>query len=187
MIPFALRAGELLLDSPTRDDVEAITGYCSEPLFERFMTTPWPYTRAHAERFVDRIVPDGWASGRELTWAIREGDGGPLLGAICLRDRGPEAADLGFWLGAPHRGRGLMKAAVTAVSRWALDLGGWQRVLWETQLGNVASASVARAAGFRFLGEDPSHVPGRHGEPVPSWHGELGAADSSSPKTGWPL
>ena len=187
MIPFPLRSGALLLDSPTADDVEAITEYCSDPVFERYMTTPWPYSRARAERFVQTIVPDGWASGRELTWAIREDDGRPLLGMICLRDRGPEAADLGFWMGAPHRGRGLMTAAVTLVSRWALDLGGWRRVLWETQLGNVASASVARAAGFRYLGEDPSFLPGRDGQPVPSWHGELGMADSSSPKVGWPL
>ena len=187
MIPFPLRSRTLLLDTPTLDDVDAITAYCADPLFERFMTTPWPYSRQHAEYFVDTVVPDGWASGREYTWAIREADGGPLLGVICLRDRGPLAADLGFWMGAPHRGRGLMTAAVTIVSRWALDQAGWPRVLWETRLGNIASASVARSAGFRYLGEDPSHLPGRDGQPVPSWHGELGVADTSSPKPGWPL
>lgn len=66
MRPFTLGAGELLLDEPTEADVDAIAGYCQDPVFERFLTLPWPYARKDAEFFVNEYVPHGWESGTEV-------------------------------------------------------------------------------------------------------------------------
>src|SRR5690606_12282165 len=52
MDPFELRAGPLTLDRPGEGDIDRIAEYCQDPLFERFLTIPWPYERQHAEHFV---------------------------------------------------------------------------------------------------------------------------------------
>ncbi len=111
-----------------------------------------------------------WDSGDELTWAIRRADGDPLLGVIGLR----RDHEIGFWLGAEHRGEALMAEALTAVSEWALGGGvaDAQTLLWRANEGNRASAHVARAAGFRRITPRIATVPGRDGRTLPAWHAE---------------
>ena len=57
MHPFELTTARLVLNQPNADDVEDIARYCTDPLFEQFMVTPWPYERQHAEWFVEQAVP----------------------------------------------------------------------------------------------------------------------------------
>ena len=71
MRPVGIRTARLVLDEPTLADADLVAEYCRDPLFERYLTTPWPYSRADAEAFLGVFVPESWASGTELTWAIR--------------------------------------------------------------------------------------------------------------------
>lgn len=183
MTPFPLRTARLVLDQPTLADVDDITRYCSDPLFERYLTIPWPYTRDHAVGFIEEYVAEGWAADREWTWAIRDRDAGPLLGVIGVR---VEWGMVGYWLGADHRGRGILPEAVAAVvdatfARTALD-----ELLWECVLGNVASLRVAQKCGFRYTGMKPGQVRGRDGGQSASWTGALARDDDRAPKAGWP-
>lgn len=186
MRPFALEPDGLYLDLPVSGDASAVFEYCQDPLFERYLSTPWPYTRLHAATFVDEFVPAGWERGDELTWALRPFPGGPLLGVIGLGLGANHDRGLGFWLGAPHRGQGLMPLAVTAVCEWAFVEGGESSVLWECVVGNRASLAVARKAGFTFTGESPALVAARDGSHPDSWHGELSRTDPRGVKDGWP-
>ena len=183
MNPVDLRTDRLVLDQLEDGDVDDVTAYCQDPLFERYLTTPWPYHRHDAQFFIDRVVPEGWEEDREFTWAIRTGAGRPVLGVIGWRR---PLAGVGFWLGAPHRGNGYMTEAVAAVADWvfAFDV---PVIRWECVVGNLASAAVARAAGFRYTGEAPAEVVGRDGRRPLSWHGELPAGMPRHPKPGWPL
>jgi len=183
--PFTLVGDGVVLDAPRADDIDRIAGFCADPDFERFMTTPWPYTRTHAEHFVTTYVPLGWTTGRERTWAIREHT--ELVGVIGLRMHSLTVADLGFWLGAPHRGRGLMSASVRLVADWAFGDGGIELLHWECVPGNVASAAVARATGFRFTGVGTAHVPSRDGRHGDAWRGERRPGDTGIHPAGWPL
>ncbi|HEU4849226.1 MAG TPA: N-acetyltransferase, partial [Terrimesophilobacter sp.] len=61
-----METGPLLLDQPVAADVDAIARYCQDPVFERFMTLPWPYERKHAAFFVNEYVPGGWSRGDEV-------------------------------------------------------------------------------------------------------------------------
>ena len=106
------------------------------------------------------------------------------MGVISLR---AEHHDVGFWLGAPFRGRGYMSEALTAVCSYALDTLGHDLVRWECYLGNTASAATARAAGFTYAGEAPAYVPARDGSVPMAWHGILSSSDSRERKPGWPL
>jgi RimJ/RimL family protein N-acetyltransferase len=181
MKPVDLRTSRLLLDQPTLDDVDLIAEYCADPLFEKYLTTPWPYTRADAVGFVEQYVASGWATDREYTWALRiEGE---LVGIVGFR---PERGDIGFWMGAPHRGKGLMTEAVSAVADWLLARG-VARIEWFCLVGNDASAGVARKAGFRFVGDRPTpHAHRGSGEHL-AWFAELAATDTREEKPGWPV
>ncbi|CAN5349739.1 GNAT family N-acetyltransferase [soil metagenome] len=187
MLPQAVRSARLLLNAPGEADIEAIAEYCRDPLFERFLTTPWPYTRRDAEYFVRDFVPGGWKSDTEFTWAIRSAPGTPLMGVIGWRARG----DVGFWMGAPHRGHGYMAEALGAVADWVFATHDVDEIAWECLPGNVASAHVARAAGFRYSGMAPVLVPARDGSLPDSWHGVLrrdGERDvADAAVAGWPL
>lgn len=183
MLPVELRTERLILSAPTPSDadVDSIARYCQDPLFERYLTTPWPYGRSDAVAFVDAVAR-WWHEGTELTWAVRD-QGGSLIGMIGWRTRG----DVGFWMGAEHRGRGYMVEALAAVCEWLFVELGIERITWETLPGNLPSARVARAAGFRYTGIAPVLVPARDGSHPGSWHGELRHDDDRDPKTGWPL
>ena len=188
-----------MLSAPTLDDVDRVFEYCQDPLFETYLTTPWPYHRSDAEHFLGEIVPSGWRLGREFIWALREHEGGPLLGVVGLHRRRaaePGSLDVGYWIGAPHRGHGYMSEAVRAVVERMLrpaprDADAATPVMivyWECAVGNLASARTARAAGFRFTGVGPSNLAMRDGSHPPHWHGLRTAAprESTTPEPAWP-
>lgn len=184
-----LRSKRLVLSAPTLADVDLIAEYCRDPLFERFVTTPWPYTRRDARRFVERYVPAGWLDGTEYTWAVRPGFGGELLGILGYR---VEPAEVGFWLGAPNRGHGYMSEAVFALIEW-LDSGVAvcpERIHWACVEQNLASAAVARATGFEFDGfeeRDQRGVPTRHWAGSRAVHpAAVSAAASAAALATWP-
>ena len=180
MMPVTLRTERLVLDQPTPDDIDLIAQYCSDPVFERLMTTPWPYERKHAAHFVEKYVPLGWEDETEFTWAIRSDS--DFLGMIGYR---AQLRMIGYWLGAPHRGSGYMTEAATSVVEWVLEQG-HPAISWECVEGNLASASVARKLGFTYTGCGPGQVLSRDGSASPSWHAVLLASDSRDPKPGWP-
>ena len=183
MQPLTLRTDRLVLDQPRDGDVDAITEYCQDPLFERYLTVPWPYEREHAVSFVSDYIPAGWSNDSEATWALRTTEGDLLLGVVSIRF---EHNDLGFWIGYPHRGRGYMPEAVAAVCDWAFERAGDARfIVWECAAGNVASARVARKSGFRFAGTAPLRIPARDGSYPLGWHGSL-APGIRSVHGGWP-
>jgi RimJ/RimL family protein N-acetyltransferase len=170
MQPVVIRTPRLHLDLPVPGDAEAVTAYCQDPIFERWLTTPWPYTSADAEAFLGTHVPEAWRLGTELTWAIRAHGGGLLLGVVSVREAQNE---IGFWMGAEHRGAGLMSEAAAAVAAWVLAGGipGATTVFWRAAEGNIASAQVARAAGFRHIRPENPTVPTRDGEgTLPAWY-----------------
>lgn len=179
--PFTLSTDELVLDSLTDADIPLITEYCQDPLFEKFLTIPWPYHQTDAEFFVREIAHGGWARGDEYTWAIRLD--GMLLGVVSVRKA---STMIGYWIGAEHRGAGYMSRAVAAVIDWVFDSGWSDIVRWEARIGNMASLSVARKLGFRYVDIGPAFTTARDGSSPPSWRAELHVHDDRSVKDGWP-
>jgi RimJ/RimL family protein N-acetyltransferase len=201
MKPFVLETSRLRLDSPVASDRDRVVEHCQDPTFERYLTLPWPYTLKDADFFLGQMVPTGWSSDTEYTWALRFRDdarGLPVSRGTAPSDVPDDTADLlgvisfrlssrsiGFWLGAQHRGAGLMPEAFAAVARWVFDTG-FPKIAWECVVGNLASASVARGAGFRFGGEKPSAMAYRDGSHPQSWEGTLVPHNCGVPQDGWP-
>lgn len=180
MKPVDLATSRLVLDQPRTADCAIITEYCQDPVFEHTMTIPWPYQPSDAGFFVHDYAPRGWATDAEYTWAVRLD--GEFLGVLGYRFN---RSDIGYWLGSPHRGKGVMPEAVTAVADWLFGIG-VGKLVWECVVGNAASAAVARKTGFAYLGEAPTQIPFRDGSHPPAWHGALGSTDTRDAKPGWP-
>jgi RimJ/RimL family protein N-acetyltransferase len=186
--PVILRTERLTLSTPVPVDRPRVYEYCQDPLFIDYMTLPWPYTANDAVFFLETLVPNGWRDEREFTWALREAPGSPLLGVVGMRVQPePRTLDVGYWLGAPHRGNGYMAEAVRRAVEWAFDTLPVDTVLWECVAGNHASVRVAAASGFAYTGEAPARLAMRDGRHPPAWHGELlRGADSAEAAATWP-
>ncbi len=152
MQPVVLRTPRLELALPREQDVDAIFAACQDAGIQRYTPVPFPYERRHAEEFVQR-VPKDWEAGRHLTWGIREQD--RLIGTIGLyRMEGDGNGEIGFWMAPDSRGGGRLREAANAVIDWGFtaDGAGLTRIEWRAVVGNIASARVASALGFRYEG-----------------------------------
>lgn len=93
-------------------------------------------------------------SREAIDFAILSRDDDALLGWVGLALGEGDAARLGYWLGAPFRGRGLMKEAVGAAVPAGAALVDTKRVLALALKGNAPSIAVLRATGFQLVGEE---------------------------------
>lgn len=179
MIPVELRTTRLVLNQPIAADIDACTAFCQDPIFEQMMMTPWPYERSDAEEFLLKYVPEAWQSGQELSWAIRLADHpDQLIGMIGLRR---ERCEIGYWVGSPFRGMGIVPEAATEVLRWNRETGAIpEPINWRCVVGNIASARAARAAGFRFRGFG---IGADRAGTEPAWLGDFGNPEPGLP---WP-
>jgi RimJ/RimL family protein N-acetyltransferase len=145
--PYPLDDGTVHLSVPTPADVDTITTLCRDEQVGRWTTIPVPYRREDAVGFVGTLVPTGWAGAGELTWAVREGASVAGMVSLDLDD-----GEIGFWMGAPYRGRGWTVRAARLVVADAWHRHRADHVRWRAIVGNRASLAVARRLGFRLEG-----------------------------------
>ncbi len=132
----------------SEDDVPLIAVACSDPVTQHWLPVPRPYTEESARVFVHQIARDELASGNAIERAIEVE--GQFVGVIGLKRTDWPAAqtEAGYWLGPWARGRGVMTRALCAITDWALDDCGIERVEVRAAPGNTASLATARKAGF---------------------------------------
>lgn len=88
---------------------------------------------------------------------------GQPLGQVRLEHGAPGVAELSYWLGAAHWGRGLGSAVVAAaVQRAFARLPGLVRLTAKVHPDNPASARVLAKAGFRPCAAPDDRFPGWH-------------------------
>ena len=186
MRPYELRGDRVLLTVPTRDDIDRITELCQDEQIQRWTTVPSPYQRRDAHVFVREMVPGGWDSGRELTWALRDPQDKTVLGMVGLGLDGQGSAEIGYWLAAEARGSGLMTETIRLVADHVFDPKGvgLQRLIWHASVGNWASRRVAWRLGFTVEGTLRAHLP-KHGERQDAWVATLLAGDKREPTLPW--
>ncbi len=161
MKPVELTSDQLLLSVPTIADVDELTHCCQDPAIQRWTTVPSPYRRADAERFLLEQVGPGWEAGTELSWGIRRAHDEELVGVIDLHGVRARIAVVGYWLRAEARRSGFMSEAVRLVCDYGFAPYGaaLRQIQWRAYIGNVASARVARRAGFRYEGINVARDP----------------------------
>jgi ribosomal-protein-alanine N-acetyltransferase len=105
---------------------------------------PHPYPDGEAERWIATHAPLR-RSGRGFIFAI-EYDG-VLAGSVSFEDTGRCDLEVGYWLGVPYWGKGLMTEAASAVVELAFSCG-HARLCSGYFIENQRSARVLEKIGF---------------------------------------
>jgi RimJ/RimL family protein N-acetyltransferase len=154
-LPVAIDTPRLHLRPQRETDAETLFRYTSDPELTPFVT--WATHREIEEtRAWLRSGTEGFAAGKNMIWTI-EHAGDPcgaisLLGITwALRAVRWDRAELGYWIGRPLWGKGLMTEAAVAVTHWAFETLGLHRVTVGCIDENVGSRRVIEKVGFRFL------------------------------------
>lgn len=146
-----LQGGGFLLRRWQAGDLEALLRHADDPqvvrgLSERF---PHPYTRADGEAFLSGRVVD-------LTQPVLAIEiDGEACGGIGLRQGSGErahSAELGYWLGRRHWGKGWMTRIVATYLDWAVPALALARIEAHVLDINPASARVLLKNGFQEEG-----------------------------------
>lgn len=157
-----LSDGAIRLRPPREDDIPAITAACRDPEIARWTIVPAPYTEEDARAFVGGTHrADG---DPEIALLIVDADTDDLLGAIGLRVDAPTGVgDVGYWMRAEARGRGVATRAVRLLASWAFAARGLGRIEVLAATENTASRRVAERAGFTLEGILRARLPGKDG------------------------
>ena len=146
-----LETKRLILRRWEESDAEDLYQYARDP--EVGPPAGWPpHQSVDESREVIRTV----FSGREC-YAICLKEDGRAIGAIELMLNGntrmtdrDDECELGFWLGKPFWGRGIMPEAVQEMLRHAFEDCGMQKVWIGYYEGNTKSKRVQEKCGFRY-------------------------------------
>jgi len=142
----------LLLRTWLPDDLPGVVRACQAADIQRWTTIPSPYLPEHAELFLAGSALR-WVQGL-ASFAITDAADGTLLGSIGFVGIPEEGVvEVGYWI-APGgaRRRGVATAATRLVLDWAFDTLGFNRVEWQSYVGNDGSRRVAERCGFTFEG-----------------------------------
>ena len=153
ILPPRLRDGELLLRPMEERDVPAMVAACQDPEISRWTRVPVPYTAEDARRFM-AIAAASAAAGDGVALIVA-GPGDVLAGTIGLMevDRGRGRGEIGYWLAAGARGKGVATRAVVLLRDWAHAELGLDELEVMPHRDNAASNAVAVRAGFVDTGE----------------------------------
>ena len=143
-----LTDGEISLRPWERRDVPAVAAACQDPEIPRWTVVPHDYTERHARDFIAGTGTD-IAAGRELALAIVDTDD-RLIGALGLSnvDWPDLKAEIGYWMAAESRRRGIGARATRMLAVWAISALGLERIELLANPENEASQRLAERAGF---------------------------------------
>lgn len=149
-----LRDGDLVLRPKRASDVDAITAACQDPEIQRWTLVPSPYTRADAEAYLASSAEDEKA-GRSVNFLAVDAGDDTLLGSFSVMqlDREPGYGEIGYWVAAEARGRGIATRAVRLLADWARTQLRLTRIDILPHKENLASRRVAEKAGFGDTGD----------------------------------
>jgi RimJ/RimL family protein N-acetyltransferase len=145
----ALRSGAVRLRAPSGDDVAAVYEACRDPAIQRYTRVPRDYDRLDARAFVAGAEARR-REGLSLEMVVTDRDDRVLCGVVGLVvDRHDQArAEIGYWIHPAHRGRGLARAGLLLLSRWALGPAGFVRLDLTASVRNAGSLAVVEGTGF---------------------------------------
>lgn len=160
-VPLLVGAG-LRLRPFTEADALRIVEACSDPRTQHWLSSlPRRYTVTDALGYVESTRENA-ARRTGVAWCVADAADDRCLGSVSLEGFGgyDRRAEIGYWSHPDARGRSVTTEAVRLVTSYAESGGLVDSLLIRAAGGNVASAHVARAAGYREVGVLP------HAEPL---------------------
>ena len=144
-----LRTARLLLRPPERGDAEPIARYLNDfGVAGNLARVPFPYHLSDARAWLRTRVPG--LPVEETNFAI-EVPGEGYAGQVGFH-RGPEGPVIGYWLGRPFWGRGIMTEAAAASIDWFFTASRAPVVYSGVFYFNAASLAIQTKLGFTETG-----------------------------------
>ena len=110
-------------------------------------------TETDADALIRRFIA-GYFAGTEFTMGIWRED--HFLGGtgFHLRGRSLDASvgEIGMWIRQDCAGQGLGQQALRLMLKWGFEEWGWERIFWQCDARNAASARVALNCGLLYEG-----------------------------------
>lgn len=160
-LPHRIETPRLVLRAPIRGDVPDLVKLAdNKAIYEVLARLPNPYTRADGIAFVEIFAqrPD------ERPYAITLDD--HFIGVVGLTFHTDGPPELGYWLGGPHWGKGIMSEAVKGLIEAAFATRLFPKIAANALATNSGSLHVLEKAGFHRIGEK-SHPAGHNaGKPL---------------------
>ena len=160
---FRIETRRLWLRWPTARDADTIVRLAGDPAVAGMTARiPLPLDRAEVDAFlVSRRAAN--AAGTGLTLALCErARPGRAIGMIEIaRETEDGASHVGYWLGRPYWGAGLMSEAVEALVHAWFAWTPAARLESSARVKNPASRRVLEKAGFVWSGRSFEHAPAR--------------------------
>ena len=129
----------------SKDDLDNLTRYGCNADISRFMSDGFPDTREKWHTFLNSVIGNSSIFYRAV--AID----GEAVGAIGIRpqdDIRRKNAELGYWLGEPFQGKGIMSDAIVRFVRSAFEHLDITRIFARPFETNTASHRILEKAGF---------------------------------------
>lgn len=146
--PSPLRDGEVALLPVDRDVTALIVAASHDEEITRWTQVPRDLTLLDAG-----LITSGWTMPSTTTarFQVSVAEQAPAgMATIWINAAGE--AEVGYWLLAATRGRGIARRALRLLCTWAFEECGLERLQLTTLPGNVASERVAQACGFHPQG-----------------------------------
>lgn len=148
-----LADGVIRLRPWSMDDAPVVQIAVQDPEIPRFMGIPPQQTLEGTERWLGSL-PEAWLKGDTFAFAIVDALRPRILGSVAVERSAddPAVGELGYWVAAEERRRGVATRAVRLVVSWAFGVLGFARLEITTHVDNVGSQRVAEGAGFQREG-----------------------------------
>jgi RimJ/RimL family protein N-acetyltransferase len=150
--PPTITDGDLTLRPPEPADADAVTAACQDPDIQRWTFVPSPYRPEHAAGWIAGAPGEAAAGASVSLLAVEEGR---VVGSFGLMeiDQQRGYGEIGYWVAAEARGRGLATRGTRLLHEWATGSLGLTKLEILPHEDNTASRKVAERAGYRDTGE----------------------------------
>lgn len=147
LMSIQLASERLVLRPPVMGDMDRLVDLIGDYEVTKWLSqVPWPYRRDHGLEWLEDAND---SKSPNLSLAIANEDG--LIGGIGFAAY-RTAPNIGYWLGKPYWGQGLMSEAVETLLAFAFDELDSDEVVSSVFDHNIASLRLQERFGFKVTG-----------------------------------
>jgi [ribosomal protein S5]-alanine N-acetyltransferase len=141
--------GAVRLRLMDESDIPVVVALADDPTIARFTSVPSPYTEREARAWL-KHTRAGLQAGTDLHPLLVDAETDEVLGTcgVARRSRDEGTWEVGYWIGAANRGRGLAARGVRLISGFTFEVIGARRIELLAEEANPASVRTAENCGF---------------------------------------
>ncbi len=142
---------QISLSQIRKGDEDALVRWLNDPVLQRnTLRIPYPYRVQHGREYIDYVRAMKSEHGKLTEWAIRDASGYLIGGIGFSRVYGKYSHkdEMGYWLGEPYRGKGIMTQVVDKICNVGFNVYKLLRIEAPIFEFNAASGRVLEKNGF---------------------------------------